>query len=181
MRGRGPRRRQRPPPNPADIERKRIRGIYERWGGVSPPRPAEVMKVIAKSNVSRLQSAQRQKQKESTAASFKRRKSQRQESWRRRLGQAPEREMGGSSAPITKQQPRLIPARERQASGLANKGPRTTLTPETALEIAGLLESVSIKKIAERTGHPASTVRHWVKVGPGGGAGEVPHNNTTNT
>ena len=181
MRGRGPRRRQRPPPNPADIERKRIRGIYSRWGGVSPPRPAEVMKVIAKSNVSRLQSAQRQKQKESTAASFKRRKSQRREYWRRRSGQAPEVGMGGSSAPITKQQPRLIPAQERRANGWASRGPKSSLTPELALEIAGLLESgASIEGIAKRTGHPASTVRHWVRSGRVAALGRS-QQNTANT
>ena len=70
---------------------------------------------------------------------------------------------GGSAT--TTQTPKVIPAQERRSSGMASKGPRTTLTPETALEIAGLLESVSIKEIAERTGHPASTVRHWVKSG----------------
>ena len=71
---------------------------------------------------------------------------------------------GGSAT--TTQTPKVIPAQERRSSGMASKGPRTTLTPETALEIAGLLESgVSIKGIAERTGHPASTVRHWVRSG----------------
>ena len=74
--------------------------------------------------------------------------------------------MGASSAPITKQQPNVIPAQERRANGWASRGPRSTLTPELALEIAGLLESgVSIEGIAKRTGHPASTVRHWVRSG----------------
>ena len=162
MRGRGPRRRQRPPPNPADIERKRIRGIYARWGGVSPPRPAEVMKVIAKSNVSRLQSAQRQRQKESTAASFRARKARRLRRW-----QVGREDFGGRVVtPTAKSRPAaVIEGREREKLGWASKGPATTLTPETALEIAGLLESVSIKEIAERTGHPPSTVRHWIKSG----------------
>ena len=89
--------------------------------------------------------------------------------------------MGGSSAPITKQQPRLIPPQERRANGLASRGPRSSLTPATALEIAGLLESgVSIKGIAERTGHPASTVRHWVKSGRVAALGRS-QQNTTNT
>ena len=87
--------------------------------------------------------------------------------------------MGGSSAPITKQQPRLIPAKERKANGLASRGPRSTLTPETALEIARLLETgVAIKGIAERTSHPASTVRHWIKSGRVAALGRDTHNGT---
>ena len=181
MRGRGPQRRRKPPVPRAEVERKRISSLYARWGSPTPPRPVEVMRVIAKSNESRVASAQRQRRKEATAASFRRAKSQRREYWRRRSGQPPEVGMGGSSAPITKQQPRLIPPQERRANGPASRGPRSSLTPETALEIAGLLESgVSIKGIAGRTGHPASTVRHWVRSGRVAALGRDTHN-TTNT
>ena len=148
------------------LRRRRVQGIFQGWGRPTPPTVREVQRIVAKSNATRSQSTQRRRRKESTAASFRRAKSQRREYWRRRLGQAPEVGMGGSSAPITKQQPKIIPAQERQANGWASRGPRSSLTPATALEIAGLLESgVSIKGIAERTGHPASTVRHWVKSG----------------
>ena len=88
---------------------------------------------------------------------------------------------GGSSAATTTQTPNVIPAQERRANGLASRGPRSSLTPETALEIAGLLESgVSIEGIAERTGHPASTVRHWVRSGRVAASGRS-QQNTTNT
>ena len=165
---RSPRRKPQVPRAEAErrLRRKRIQGIFEGWGRPTPPTPREVQRIVAKSNATRTQSAQRSRRKEATGAAFRRAKSRRREYWRRRLGQAPEVGMGGSSAPITKQQPKIIPAQERRANGWASRGPRSSLTPATALEIAGLLESgVSIKGIAERTGHPASTVRHWVRSG----------------
>ena len=168
-RRRSPRRK--PPVPRAEAERQlrrqRVQGIFQGWGRPTPPTVREVQRIVAKSNASRKESAQRSRRKESTAASFRRAKTRRREYWQKRAGH---REIGmcqgqGGSATTT-QTPKVIPAQERRSSGMASKGPRTTLTPETALEIAGLLESgVSIKGIAERTGHPASTVRHWVKSG----------------
>ena len=49
--------------------------------------------------------------------------------------------MGGSSASITKQQLRLIPAKERKANGWASHGAPSTLTVETAQAVADCLEA----------------------------------------
>ena len=148
------------------LRRRRVQDIFEGWGRPTPPTPREVQRIVAKSNASRTQSAHRQRRKQSTSDAFRRRKVQRREYWRRRLGQAPEVGMGGSSAPITKQQPRLIPARERRASGMAPMGPRTTLTVETAQAVADCLEAgLSVRATAEKTGVPPSTVSHWDKSG----------------
>ena len=163
------------------LRRQRVQGIFQGWGRPTPPTVREVQRLVAKSNSSRKESVQRSRRRESTAASFRRAKSRRREYWRKRLGQAPEMGMGGSSAATTTQTPNVIPAQERRANGLASRGPRSSLTPATALEIAGLLESgVSIKGIAERTGHPASTVRHWVRSGRVAALGRSKQN-TTNT
>ena len=167
MKSRGPQRRRKPPVPRAEIARKRLASLYARWGSPTPPSGREVLRIVAKSNESRAASAQRHRRKQSTAASFRRAKTRRREYWQKRAGHR-ESGMGqgqGGSATTT-QTPNVIPAQERRANGLASRGPRSSLTPATALEIAGLLESgVSIKGIAERTGHPASTVRHWVKSG----------------
>ena len=67
---------------------------------------------------------------------------------------------------VTKQQPNVIPAQERRASGWARRGPAFSLTPELTQGVAGYLDAdLSIKEIAEATGTPATTVRHWVRSG----------------
>ena len=167
-RRRPPRRKPQPPRAEAErrLRRKRIQGIFEGWGRPTPPTPREVQRLVAKSNASRTQSAQRQRRKQSTSDAFRRAKSRRKEYWRRRLGKEIGMGQGQGGSATTIPTPKIIPAQERRANGLASRGPRSSLTPELALEIAGLLESgVSIKGIAERTGHPASTVRHWVRSG----------------
>ena len=159
MRGRGPRRRRKPPVPRAEIARKRLASLYARWGSPTPPSGREVLRIMARSNSSRMQSAKRKRRKEATAASFRRAKSQRREYWRRRLGQAPE-------VVGTKQQPKVISDRERRESGMATKGPRTTLTPEVAALLADCLEAgLSVRATAEKTGHPATTIRHWARSG----------------
>ena len=159
MKSRGPQRRRKPPVPRAEIARKRLASLYSRWGSPTPPSGREVLRIVAKSNASRMQSAQRSRRKESRAASFRRAKSQRREYWRRRLGQAPE-------VVVTKQQPKVISDRERRESGMATKGPRTTLTPEVAAQLADCLEAgLSVRATAEETGHPATTIRHWARSG----------------
>ena len=163
------------------LRRRRVQGIFQGWGRPTPPTVREVQRLVARSNVTRTQSAQRSRRKEAVAASFRRAKSQRRAYWRRRLGKELGMGQGQGGSATTTQTPKVIPAQERRSSGMASKGPRTTLTPETALEIAGLLESgVSIKGIAERTGHPASTVRHWVRSGRVAALGRS-QQNTANT
>ena len=180
MKSRGPQRRRKPPVPRAEIARKRLASLYARWGSPTPPSGREVLRIVAKSNESRAASAQRHRRKQSTAASFRRAKTRRREYWQKRAGH---REIGmgqgqGGSATTT-QTPNVIPAQERRANGLASRGPRSSLTPELALEIAGLLESgVSIEGIAKRTGHPASTVRHWVRSGRVAALGRTQQNTT---
>ena len=73
---------------------------------------------------------------------------------------------GGSSVVVTKQQPNVIPAQERRASGWARRGPASSLTPELAQVVAGYLDAdLSIKEIAEATGTPVTTIRHWARSG----------------
>ena len=169
MKSRGPQRRRKPPVPRAEIARKRLASLYSRWGSPTPPSGREVLRIVAKSNASRMQSAQRQRRKQSTSDAFRRRKAQRREYWRRRLGQAPEVGMGqgqGSSATTT-QTPKIIPAQERRGSGMARKGPVSTLTAELAQRLAGYMEFTdwSIREIAEKTGTPATTIRHWARSG----------------
>ena len=111
------------------LRRRRVQGIFQGWGRPTPPTVREVQRIVAKSNSSRSQSTQRRRQKEATGAAFRRTKSRRREYWRRRLGQAPEMGMGGSSAATTTQTPNVIPAQERRANGLASRGPYVRPNP----------------------------------------------------
>ena len=167
MKSRGPQRRRKPPVPRAEIARKRLASLYARWGSPTPPSGREVLRIVAKSNESRAASAQRHRRKQSTSASFRRAKTRRREYWQKRAGH---REIGmgqgqGGSATTT-QTPNVIPAQERRANGLASRGPRSSLTPELALEIAGLLEmGVTVAEIAQATGSPVTTIRHWARSG----------------
>ena len=78
---------------------------------------------------------------------------------------------GGSAT--TTQTLNVIPAQERRANGLASRGPRSSLTPELALEIAGLLESGGVNQRDCRENRPPSVNGPALgEVGPGGGFGE---------
>ena len=149
--------RRKPPVPRAEAERRlrrrRVQGIFQGWGRPTPPTVREVQRIVAKSNVSRLQSAQRQKQKESTAASFRARKARRLRRW-----QVGREDFGGRVV----SKPMVI----THASTGQRRGPPTSLTPAVAAVITDRLAAGdSIRGIARDLGIPRSTVGHWVRTG----------------
>ena len=100
------------------------------------------------------------------------RKESRAEAWRARFrkpGASPLMRLPGMSdreATVNRRRQSTISATERQQSGLASRGSRSTLTPETAAHILELrAEGTSFRRIAADVQHPESTIRHWLKSG----------------
>ena len=59
-----------------------------------------------------------------------------------------------------------IPAGERRRNGLGARGSPSTLTPELARTVLELRAAgLSYQRVAQETGHPASSLRHWVVSG----------------
>ena len=73
--------------------------------------------------------------------------------------------MSGPSATSARKQP-VISADARRQAGMASRGSPTSLTLELAAHILELrAEGLSYQEIGERTGHPATTIRHWTVSG----------------
>ena len=100
------------------------------------------------------------------------RKEAKAEAWRARFrkpGSNPLMQLpgmsSGHSAPANRRPP-VVSAGSRRTGGLASRGSPTSLTPETAAHILTLrTQGLSYRVIGERTGHPATTIRHWIVSG----------------
>ena len=142
MKGRGPRRRRKPPTPRGEIMRKRMAGLYAGWGAPTPPTSREVFKIVARGNESRLKSRQRTRRKELIAAAYRRRKARRLRRW-----QVGREDFGGRVV----SKPMVI----THASTGQRRGPPTSLTTETAAAITDRLAAGdSIRGIARDLAYP---------------------------
>ena len=90
--------------------------------------------------------------------------------------------MAGRTETTRHAQP-TIPGSERRRAGMASRGSATSLTPELAAHILKLrLQGQTYREIGEATGHPPSTIRHWIRSGraaavvSAGGGGQTSSN-----
>ena len=159
--GRQRRRRQRPPVPRAEIAAKRLKNLYQRWGSPTPPTGPEVLRLLAKADAAAVQSRQRRRQKERTAAAWRGRRARRLKRWQRGR-----EDIGGRiwSTPTTTTKPRI--QSDRRGQGMGRRGPTTSLTPAVAAVIADRLEAGdSVRMVAKDLGIPRSTVGHWIRTG----------------
>ena len=157
--GRGIKRQRKPGPTPRERRRRRISGVYQRWGSPTPPTPREVRRIIYKGDVAATQSARRRRNREATSAAFRFRKAKRQARWKR-PGQGLELPAGPPKPP------RTIGDTERRQAGMASRGPTSSLTPELAQVVTDMMAGgASTKEIAKAAGVSPPTVRRWTRTG----------------
>ena len=151
--------RRKPGPTPRERRRKRISGVYQRWGSPTPPTPREVRRIIYKGDVAATQSARRRRTREATAAAFRSRKAKRRARWKR-----PSQGLELPAGPP--KPPRTIGDTERRQAGMASRGPTSSLTPELAQVVTDMMAGgASTKEIAKAAGVSPPTVRRWTRTG----------------
>ena len=133
-----------------------------------PPTSWDVTALAMRVQVRKAEGIRKRAAKKRYIARAEARKESRAEAWRvkyRKPGSSPFSAlpgMGGRVETSRAAQP-TITETERRRAGMASRGSPTTLTPETASAVLELrAEGMSYREIGQRTGHPESTVRHWI-------------------
>ena len=137
-----------------------------------PPSGWDVAVAGMATQVRKAQGAQKKAARRRYIARSEARREAKAEAWRRKYqtpGDSPFMRLPGMSGrgeTTNRRRQSTISATERQRAGLAPRGSRSTLTPELASTILELrAEGLSYQEIGERTGHPATTIRHWTVTG----------------
>ena len=135
------------------------------------PRPWDITAALMATQVRKSKRAKEKHQKLRRKASRENRREARAEAWRvkyRKPGSSPFSAlpgMGGRVETSRAAQP-TITETERRRAGMASRGSPTTLTAETASAVLELrAEGLSYREIGQRTGHPATTIGHWLRTG----------------
>ena len=175
-RGRGRRRRNVRTQQPVRVTSRRTGAggvtVEETYEWLRPPSGWDVAVAGMATEVRKAQAAQKRAARKRYIRRAEHRKESRAEAWRRKYqtpGDSPFMRLPGMSGrgeTTNRRRQSTISATERQQSGLASRGSRSTLTPETAAHILELRTGgMSYREIGERTGHPATTIRHWIVSG----------------
>ena len=137
---------------------------------VSPPSSWDMAAAGMAAQVRRVKHQQEKRGKVRGKARRESVKESKAEKWRRKYQKPSDspfmRLPGMDGAAITRRRHPVIPAEARRAGGLASRGPRTTLTAETARAILSLTaEGQSVSAIAASLGIPRTTLGKWLSTG----------------
>ena len=138
---------------------------------VSPP---SAWDATAAAMAGQVRKAERQQKKVAKARGKARRESRKEskrEGWRakyRKTSASPFENLPGMAGRTETGRAKqlTIPAGERRRNGLGARGSPSTLTPKLARTVLELRAAgLSYQRVAQETGHPASSLRHWVVSG----------------
>ena len=137
---------------------------------VSPPTAWDAAAAAMSGQVRKAERQQKKVAKARGKARRESRKESKREGWRdkyRKGSASPFENLPGMAGRTETTRARSVVSEdERRQTGMAHRGPASTLTPTLARQVLELRAAgMSYREIAQETGHPATTVRHWVVSG----------------
>ena len=136
-----------------------------------PPTGWDVTALAMRTQADKAKRLSEKRAKKVRKASRENRREAKAERWRARFrkpGASPFNLLPGMASRVEsgRAAPPVIPDTERRRAGMASRGSPTTLTTETASTVLELrAEGLSYREIGQRTGHPATTIGHWLRTG----------------